>query len=162
MSLVAKIEQLFAESGDAALHGLKAIAAEVEKLTGGGLTAADLEAKIKAEVASVVNPFLLQLQQAFEGRVKELEDGLATVAAATQQIATSLPPVAAPSAGTGPTAQPAELATSQAPALQPSAATAAAIAAEVAGNQPSSLPGGQAQPAAAPPAAAAPNQAPVA
>lgn len=81
MSLVAAIEAFFAEKGDAALLGLKHLASEVEKLGNGGLEPAAIEAKIKGEVHSVLDPFLADLRQAFETRMKGLEDGLAAVSA---------------------------------------------------------------------------------
>lgn len=95
--LVAHIEKLFAETGDAALHGLRHLAGEIEKIAHGGVEPAALETAIEAKLKSVVGPFFTQLQAAFENRLKDLEAELAQLTSQVQgQPASPPPPAPAP------------------------------------------------------------------
>lgn len=71
--LVAHIEKLFAETGDAALHGLRHLAGEVEKIARGGIDPKSIETEIEAKLALVLNPFMQQVQEMFQKRLVELE-----------------------------------------------------------------------------------------
>jgi hypothetical protein len=96
MSLIDKIDELFASSGDAAQAGLKHLAGEIDQLKAGaagaaqaaGLDPAKIEADIKAAVdgklaelvkaaegafASQVTQFLAAAKAGVDGKVAELE-----------------------------------------------------------------------------------------
>lgn len=90
--LVAHIEKLFAESGDAALHGLRHLAAEVEKIAHGGVEPAAIEELVEDKLASVVNPFLAELKAAMKDRVEGLEEQVGKLIEHVHQIASALPP----------------------------------------------------------------------
>jgi len=61
MSLVAKVEQLYAEAGDGLLNALKHVAGEVEKIGGGGVDVAKLEAEIKTAFEAKTSEMLASL-----------------------------------------------------------------------------------------------------
>lgn len=71
--LVGHIEHLFASGGDAALHGLRHLAGEIEKFAHGGVEPQAIEDLIGRKVAELVTPYLHQLQEIIQTRVEDLE-----------------------------------------------------------------------------------------
>lgn len=100
LGLVGHIEKLFAETGDAALHGLRRLAAELEKIGHGGVEPAVLAELIEDKVASIVNPFLADMKEAFKGRVEHIEDQVTKLTAQLQGQPASAPPAAPPEQST--------------------------------------------------------------
>jgi len=106
MSLVAKVEQLYAEAGDGLLNAVKHLAGELEKIGGGGVDVAKLEAEIKSAFEAKTSELFTSLQQqvskelaAIAGGVGDLHSRIAKLEHPVPQ----LPPVDPPPANAGST-----------------------------------------------------------
>jgi len=110
MSLVAKVEQLVAETGDGLLNAVKHLAEHLEHIGAGGVDVSKLEAEIKAT-------FEAKTERLFASLEEKVNTGMAALASGVQDMLARIAALehaaaaAPPAAQQQPAAQPAEQST---------------------------------------------------